>query len=102
VACGWVESWIAARAAGDPAGAQRALEAIEASGDWPIVQRTRVPWFSNYAVVASEMRSGKLNWSPAGYETEANGKTFGIGPSWKLTLGCEGTYRREVDTLPGG
>ncbi len=101
VACAWTESWIAAREAGDEAAADRAVEVVEHSDEWPIVRETKVPWFSNYAVVAREMRGGSLNWSPAGYETETNGKTFGFGPSWKLTLGCKGTYRREVDGLPG-
>jgi hypothetical protein len=101
VACAWTEGWIAAREAGQEAAADRAVEAVKNSDDWPIVRETQVPWFSNYAVVAREMRAGSLNWSPSGYESETNGKIFGFGPSWKLTLGCKGTYRREVDGLPG-
>jgi hypothetical protein len=38
VACGWVESWIAATDAGDAAGVQRAVDVMAASGDWPIVK----------------------------------------------------------------
>jgi hypothetical protein len=102
VACAWAESWIAARGAGEEGGAQRAVAAIEGSNEWPIVRETKAPWFSNYAVVAREMRAGHLNWSPDGYETETNGRTFGFGPAWKLTLGCKGTYRREVDRVPEG
>ncbi len=102
VACAWAESWIAARQDGDEAAAQQALAAIGRSAQWPIVRETQVPWFSNYQVVAREMRAGHLNWSPAGYETETDGTTFGFGPSWKLTLGCKGTYRREVDGVPEG
>jgi hypothetical protein len=102
VACAWTTSWIAAGEAGEEAAADRAVEAVEGSDSWPIVRETKVPWFSNYAVVAREMRAGKLDWSPAGYETETDGKTFGIGPAWKLTLGCKGTYRREVDGVPSG
>lgn len=100
VACGWVESWIAARAAGDQGAAGRAVEAIAGSADWPIVRETRVPWFSNYAIVAKQLRAGRLDRSPSGYEVQTNGRTFAFGPAWKLMLGCEGTYRREVDRLP--
>jgi hypothetical protein len=101
VACGWVESWIAARAAGDQAAAQRAVEAVEGSEGWPIVRQAKVPWFSNYRIVARQMRAGRLDRGYAGYGVEPDGRTFGYGPAWKLTLGCEGTFRREVDSLPG-
>jgi len=38
VACGWVESWIAATDAGDAAGVQRAVDVMAGSGDWAIVK----------------------------------------------------------------
>jgi hypothetical protein len=101
VACGWVESWIAARAAGDQAAAGRAVEAMASSADWPIVRKTKVPWFSNYAIVTKQLRAGRLDRSASGYEVRTNGRTFAYGPAWKLSLGCEGTYRREVDSAPG-
>jgi hypothetical protein len=100
IACGWVESWIAARASGDEAAARRAVEAMSSSDEWPLVRETKVPWFSNYAIVAHQMRAGELNRGYAAYETRTDGSTFGFGPAWKLTLGCPGTYRREVDSLP--
>jgi hypothetical protein len=100
IACGWVESWIAARAAGDQAGVERAVEAMSSSDGWPLVREAEVPWFSNYRIVAHQLRAGKLDRGYAGYETRTDGRTFGFGPAWKLTLGCEGTYRREVDSLP--
>ena len=96
VACGWVESWIAARAAGDQAAAEQAVEAMAGSADWPIVRTAEVPWFSNYTMVAKQLRAGRLDRGAAGYVAQTNGRTFAIGPAWKLTLGCEGTYRREV------
>jgi hypothetical protein len=101
VACGWVESWIAAGAAGDEAAAERAVEAMAGSATWPIVRKTRSPWFSNYKGITKQLRAGRLDRSPSGYETTASGKTFGFGPAWKMFLGCGGTYRREVDGLPG-
>ncbi|MGB7587553.1 MAG: hypothetical protein WBM00_02475, partial [Solirubrobacterales bacterium] len=101
VACGWVESWIAARAAGDQAAAERAVEAMASSADWPIVRKTKVPWFSNYAFVAKQLRAGRLDRGASGYEVQTNGRTFAFGPAWKLALGCAGTYRREVDGIPG-
>jgi hypothetical protein len=100
IACGWVESWIAARAAGDDAAAERAVQAMSSSAGWPLVREHEVPWFGNYRVVARELRAGKLNRGYAGYEVREDGRTFGFGPAWKLTLGCEGTYRREVEEAP--
>lgn len=100
IACGWVESWISAGATGDAAAADRAVEAMSNSDQWPLVRENHVPWFSNYAGVAKQLREGRLDTSPSGYETQTNGKTFGYGPAWKMFLGCKGTYRREVDSLP--
>jgi hypothetical protein len=100
VACGWVESWIAARAAGDEAAAERAVEAMANSASWPIVRKTKSPWFSNYKGITKQLRAGRLDRSPSAYETTTSGKTFGFGPAWKMFLGCGGTYRREVDGLP--
>jgi hypothetical protein len=102
VACGWVASWIAARRHGDAAAAERAIEAIAGAPDWPIVQETKSPWFSNYAAVVRQLRAGQLDRGPAGYEVRGDGRTFGVGPAWKLALGCEGTWHREVDSLPEG
>jgi hypothetical protein len=100
VACAWVESWIRARDAGDAAKAARAVDAMASSATWPIVRETEVPWFSNYAVVTKQMQVGRLDWGSAGSEVRADGRTFVYGPAWKLTLGCEGTHRREVGSLP--
>jgi hypothetical protein len=97
IACGWVESWIGARASGDAAAAQRAVEAISNSAGWPLVREAKAPWFTNYEIVAKQLRAGELDRGYAAYETRTDGRTFGFGPAWKLTLGCEGAYRREVD-----
>ena len=102
VACGWVSSWIAARRSGDEPGAERAIEAIAGAPDWPIVLETKSPWFSNYATVVRQLRAGRLDRGPAGYEVREDGRTFGVGPAWKLALGCGGTWHREVDGLPEG
>ena len=101
VACGWAASWIAARASGDQAAAGRAVEALASSAGWPVVRKTKVPWFSNYAIVTKEMRAGRLDRGAAGYEVRPDGRTFAFGPAWKLTLGCGGTHRYEVDHVPG-
>jgi hypothetical protein len=100
IACGWVESWVSARATGDQAAADRAVEAMSTSDQWPLVRENHVPWFSNYAGVAKQLHEGRLDTSPSGYETQTNGKTFGYGPAWKMFFGCKGTYRREVDSVP--
>ena len=101
VACGWAESWIAARASGDQTAAQQAVDAMAGSSNWPIVRETKVPWFTNYKIVTGEMRAGRLNRNPASYEVSTDGSIFAYGPAWKLALGCGGTYRREVDGIPG-
>jgi len=100
IACGWVESWVAARAAGDRAAAERAVEAMSSSAAWPLVRKEQVPWFGNYKTVAKQLRAGKLDRSDLSYEVRTDGRTFGFGPAWKLTLGCEGTGRHEVEGLP--
>ena len=87
VACGWVESWIAARRSGDEAAARQAARAMTESSRWPVVRRTKSPWFGNYEIVARQLRAGRLDRGPAGYE-EANGTTFAVGPAWKSLLGC--------------
>jgi hypothetical protein len=101
VACGWVESWIAARAGGDKATAGRAVEALASSADWPVVRKTKVPWFSNYAIVTKQLRAGRLDRGASGYEVRPDGRIFAAGPAWKLTLGCDGAHRYEVDRIPG-
>ncbi len=101
VACGWAASWIAARAGGDQAAAGRAVGALASSADWPVVRKTRVPWFSNYAIVTKQMRAGRLDRGAGGYEVRPDGRIFAFGPAWKLTLGCGGTHRYEVDSIPG-
>jgi hypothetical protein len=102
VACGWVDSWIAARRDGDDVGAERAIEAIAGAPDWPIVLETKSPWFSNYATVVRQLQGGQLDRGPAGYEVRSNGSTFAVGPAWKLALGCGGTWHREVGGSPDG
>jgi hypothetical protein len=39
VACGWIEEWQRARAAGDTAAAQRAVSALGTSRDWAVLQQ---------------------------------------------------------------
>ncbi len=97
IAGGWVESWIAAQGAGDQIAARRAVEVMSGSSEWPLVRAAKVPWFTNYEIVAKELRAGRLDRGYSAYETRTDGRTFGFGPAWKLTLGCEGTYRREVE-----
>ena len=37
VACGWIDSWVAARAAGDSAAAQAAVDALATAHDWDVL-----------------------------------------------------------------
>ena len=98
VSCGWVESWIAARAGGDEAAAERAVAAMASSPEWPIVRETKVPWFSNYEIVTKQLKANRLDTGPTTYSVEADGRVFIYGPAWKFLLECGGTYRREVDS----
>jgi hypothetical protein len=93
IACGWVESWIAARRNGDQAGARKAVEAMASSNRWSVVRQTTSPWFGNYRIVVNQLRAGHLDRGPAGYE-ESGGELFARGPAWKFALGCPGTWRR--------
>ena len=97
VSCAWVESWIAARAGGDEAAAERAVTAMASSPEWPIVRETKVPWFSNYEIVTKQLKANRLDTGPTTYSVEADGRVFIYGPAWKFLLECGGTYRREVD-----
>jgi hypothetical protein len=95
VACGWVESWIAARQNRDEGATRKAVEAMASSSRWPVVRQTESPWFGNYEIIVKQLRAGRLNRGPAGYE-EAGGNLFARGPAWKFALGCKGSWRKRV------
>jgi hypothetical protein len=100
VACGWVESWLTARAAGDGAAAREAVDAMASSPTWPIIRLTQGPWSSNIRTITGQLERGRLNRGPAGYEVLPDGRSFAYGPAYAISLGCKGRYRREVDSAP--
>jgi len=68
---------------------------MDSSDRWPVVRKTKSPWFGNYRLVVRQLRAGRLNRGPAGYEG-ASGVLFARGPSWKFALGCAGTWRKRA------
>lgn len=74
-ACGWVESWIAAKRAGDASAMQ----------------------------AAARIARDRLDHGPAGISVEADGSAYEFGPQWSLALGCDPHWRVPVDpTAPSG
>jgi hypothetical protein len=102
VACGWVESWLAATAGGDRATAERAVEAMSTSTRWPVLRRMNPQaWPANIRHFTQELQHGRLNRGASGYEVRPDGTTFAFGPAWAVGLACKGQYRRPVDSVPG-
>lgn len=99
VACGWVESWIAAKRAGDAATMQAAVEAMATWSEWPLLQGTemRRGWAMNVKQAANRIAHDRLNYGPAGISVEADGTAYGYGPQWSLALGCDPRWRVPVD-----
>lgn len=99
VACGWVESWLAARRAGDAGAAAEAVRAMATWSRWPALRgaEMRRGWAVNVEQAAKRIAHGKLNHGPAGIEVRADGTGFEHGPQWSLALGCEPSWRRRVE-----
>lgn len=92
VACGWIESWSAARRSGDEATARQAVEGMSGARHWPVlVQMVRekgyhgdaLPphgngWPSNVVAAGNEIAHGYLRRKPAVTATYVNGVAFGV------------------------
>lgn len=122
VACGWVESWLAARRAGDAAAAQAAVEAMASSHHWPLLlrmeraaKRSSPPdlrsspaasgWSQNIWHAAGELSQGRLNQGPSGALVRPDGSGYTLGPVWAMELQCTARIRRErfgPGEAPGG
>lgn len=96
VACGWVESWIAARRSGEAGKAAAAVEAMSSWEHWPALQskQMRRGWAQNIRQTAKRLAHDHLGFGPAGIEVRADGRAFEYGPQWSLALGCKPHYRR--------
>jgi hypothetical protein len=93
VACGWLESWSAARRSGDGATARQAVEGMAGARRWPVLlQMVQEKGFEgdvlpahgsgwpSYIVEASrEIAAGHLRRTPAVTRTYRNGTLFSVG-----------------------
>jgi hypothetical protein len=110
VACGWVESWLAARASGDEAAAQDPVEAMASSHHWPLLlrmaratKRSLPPslragpaasgWSQNIWHAAAELRRGHLDQGFGQAMVRPDGSGYKIGPAWATELQCTARIR---------
>lgn len=111
VACGWVESWLAAQASGDGAAARDAVEAMASSHHWPLLlrmeraaRRSAPPslragpaasgWSQNIWHAAAELRRGHLDQGFGAALVRPDGSGYRIGPAWATELQCTARIRR--------
>lgn len=98
IACGWVESWLAARRSGDAQAERNAVDALAGARRWPLlVQMEReVPggWAHNVWTVASKLRTGHLDQGFAGALVRPDGSGYRLGPTWAVGLECRSSIRK--------
>jgi hypothetical protein len=106
VACGWLESWSAARRSGDEAGARQAVEALAGARRWPVLlqmvqekgfEGDVLPahgngWPSNVVAAGREIAAGHLRSRPAVHTVYVEGVKFGTetprNAAPESVLGC--------------
>jgi hypothetical protein len=105
ISCGWVESWIAARRAGDADAARRAVEAMSGSHRWPLLRRMRREepggWTRNIETVTKELQAGRLNRDFGEAVVNPDGTGYKLGPAWATGLECHDAIRRKPFVEPG-
>jgi hypothetical protein len=110
VSCGWVESWLAARQAGDSTAEERAVAAMASSHHWPLLREmereAKHGWALNIWHAAAELKSGRLNQGFDSALVRPDGSGYRLGPAWALELQCTPRIRRVPFTAsegpPGG
>jgi len=119
IACGWVESWLAAQAAGDPIAARNAVDAMASSHHWPLLLRMaraakrslppnlrRGPaasgWSQNIWHFAAELQRGHLDQGFGAELVRPDGSGYKIGPAWATGLQCTARIRRVPFTAGEG
>lgn len=100
VACGWFDSWVAAKRAGDEAAAVEAAKVMLAARDWPIMQRMASyqmgsSWVNHMMRYSRQIEYGSLKLGPSAFGVEG-GVYYGYGPSYALHLGCDSAYKRRL------
>ncbi len=98
IACGWVESWLAAQASGDEVAAQDAVEAMASSHHWPLLlqmeREAKMGWSQNISHAAAELRRGHLDQGFGEALVRPDGSGYRIGPAWATELQCTARIRR--------
>ncbi|MBS1888353.1 MAG: hypothetical protein JSU06_14315 [Actinobacteria bacterium] len=98
VACGWVESWLAAQASGDAVAARAAVDAMASSHHWPLLLRmereVKMGWSTNIWHAAAELRRGHLDQGFGEALVRPDGSGYKIGPAWATELQCTARIRR--------
>lgn len=99
VACGWVESWLAAKRAGDAETAAAAVRAMSTAPRWPLMQGREMQrgWAMNLEYAAKEVARDDLNLGPAGSVVNPDGSGYELGPAWSLALGCKPRWRHPIE-----
>ncbi len=98
IACGWVESWLAAQASGDGVAAWVAVEAMASSHDWPLLlqmeSEAKMGWAHNVWHVADELQRGRLEQGSGSSLVRPDGSGYKVGPAWATALQCTARIRR--------
>lgn len=98
IACGWVESWLAAQASGDGVAARDAVAAMASSHHWPLLlqmeREERLSWAHNIWHFAGELRRGHLDQGFGEALVRPDGSGYKIGPVWATGLQCTARIRR--------
>lgn len=99
VACGWLDSWAAADAAGDEKAMAAAVAAMQGAASWPVL-REKPPNGDTKKIIlrlANEIAHGRLDRSyGSAMSTDEDGKTFEYGPAYALRLSCDSVTKRET------
>jgi hypothetical protein len=100
VACGWVESWLAAKRTGNEKVAAEAVEAMSTWSSWPSLRGEEMErgWAENIRQAANRIEHGRLNHGPAGALVNPDGTGYELGPAWAVALNCTSHHwRRPLD-----
>jgi hypothetical protein len=82
VACGWIESWVAATDAGDATTAKAAVDAMATARTWPVLKD--MVRDGDYSEVLWEYADAM-----AGDGTVLGGRQLTVRESYRVALGCE-------------
>lgn len=88
VACGWIEHWINAKAAGDQASMQQAVVAMAGSREWDILIDMTAEGAFNEVVSEYADAIATDGTVQAGYEMKAGEENLSVEESYSNAFGC--------------